>query len=160
MLLVRSFVEDIESDEPTAESARAAASDWDTCARQLEERALANLPPLRDILNGDFVSDQLGRREQSRLLTLARPEVGELRAVTDKLHALAHGPWRPADPSWQAERRELLDRINWWNRMFLAAHVTDDEVASATGRADPVGTDRARSIVSRSSLTSRQGRRR
>ncbi len=128
LLLVRSFVEDTELVEPTAESARAAASDWDTCARQLEERALANLPPLRDILNGDFVSDQLGRREQNRLLTLARPGVGELRAVTDKLHSLAHGPWRPADPSWQAERRELLDRINWWNRMFLAAHVTADEV--------------------------------
>ncbi len=48
--------------------------------------------------------------------------------MTDRLHSLSHRPWRPADPSWQAERRELLDRINWWNRMFLAAHVTDDEV--------------------------------
>ena len=129
LLLVRNFVEDIELVEPSAKSARAAAADWDTCARQLEERALANLPPLREILNGDFVSDQLGRREQNRLLTLSRPGVGKLRVVTDKLHCLVHGPWRPADPSWQAERRELLGRINWWNRMFLAAHVTDEAPA-------------------------------
>ena len=129
LLLVRNFVEDIELVEPSAGLARAAAADWDTCARQLEERALANLPPLREILNGDFVSDQLGRREQNRLLTLSRPGVGELRGVTDKLHSLAHGPRRPADPSWQAERRELLGRINWWNRMFLAAHVTDEAPA-------------------------------
>jgi len=129
LLLVRNFVEDIELVEPSAGLARVAAADWDTCARQLEERALANLPPLREILNGDFVSDQLGRREQNRLLTLSRPGVGELRVVTDKLHSLAHRPWRPADPSWQAERRELLGRINWWNRMFLAAHVTDEAPA-------------------------------
>ena len=129
LLLVRNFVEDIELVEPSAGLARAAAADWDTCARQLEERALANLPPLREILTGDFVSDQLGRREQSRLLTLSRPGVGELRGVTDKLHSLAHGPRRPADPTWQAERRELLGRINWWNRMFLAAHVTDEAPA-------------------------------
>ena len=89
-----------------------------TCVRQLEERALANLPPLRQILAGDFVSDWLGRRDQRRLLTLARPDVGELRAVTDRLHTLAHGPWRPGDPSWRAVRRELLDRINWWNPRF------------------------------------------
>jgi len=50
LLLVRSFVEDIEEVEPSPEAAQAASADWDTCARQLEERALANLPPLRDIL--------------------------------------------------------------------------------------------------------------
>jgi hypothetical protein len=128
LLLVRSFVEDIERVEPTPESAGDAEADWDTCARQLEERALVNLPPLREILAGDFVSDWLGGRDQRRLLTLARPDVGELRAVTDRLHNLAHGPWRPADPSWQAVRRELLDRINWWNRIFLAAHLPDNEL--------------------------------
>jgi adenine/guanine phosphoribosyltransferase-like PRPP-binding protein len=127
LLLVRSFVEDIERVKPTPESARAAEADWDTCARQLEERALANLPPLREILSGDFVSDWLGRRDQRRLLTLARLDVAELRAVTDRLHILAHGPWRPTDPSWQAVRSELLDRINWWNRIFLAAHLTDNQ---------------------------------
>jgi hypothetical protein len=128
LLLVRGFVEDIELVEPSAESARAADADWDTCARQLEQLALANLPPLREILEGDFVADWLGRRNQNRLLTLARPGVSELRAVTDRFHALARGPWHPGDPSWQAQRRELLDHINWWNRMFLAAHVTDYEV--------------------------------
>ena len=128
LLLVRTFVEDIEGVEPSPESARAAEADWDACVRQLEERGLTNLPPLRQILAGDFVSDWLGRRDQSRLLTLARPDVGELRAVTDRLHTLAHGPWRPGDPSWRAVRRELLDRINWWNRVFLAAHVADHEM--------------------------------
>ena len=102
-------------------------ADWDTCARQLEQRALANLPPLRDILGGDFVSDQLGHREQRRLLSLARPGVAELRAVTDRLHALTHEPWHPSDSSWRTGQRELLDRINWWNRVFLAAHVDDRE---------------------------------
>jgi adenine/guanine phosphoribosyltransferase-like PRPP-binding protein len=126
LLLVRSFVEDIERVEPTPESAGDAEADWDTCARQLEERALVNLPPLREILAGDFVSDWLGGRDQRRLLTLARPDVGELRAVTNRLHTLARGPWRPDDPSWQAVRRELLDRINWWNRIFLAAHLPDN----------------------------------
>jgi hypothetical protein len=128
LLLVRAFVEDIEGVAPSPESARAAEADWDTCVRQLEERALASLPPLRQILAGDFVSDWLGRRDQRRLLTLARPDVGELRAVTDRLHTLAHGPWRPGDPSWREVRRELLDRINWWNRVFLAAHVADHEM--------------------------------
>ena len=83
---------------------------------------------MRQILAGDFVSDWLGRRDQRRLLTLARPDVGELRAITDRLHTLAHGPWRPGDPSWRAVRRELLDRINWWNRIFLAAHLADHEI--------------------------------
>jgi hypothetical protein len=74
------------------------------------------------------VSDRLGRRDQHRLLTLARPDVGELRAVTDRLHQLAHGEWRPGDRTWQDLRRELLDRINWWNRIFLAAHIPDHHV--------------------------------
>jgi hypothetical protein len=124
LLLVRGFVEDIDKVEPTSDSARSARSDWDACARQLEERALVNLPPLRDILTGDFVSDWVGPRDQRRLLSLANPDVGELRAVTDRLHRL-YTSWRPADPTWQALRRELLDRINWWHRTFLAAHHPD-----------------------------------
>ena len=128
LLLVRGFVEDIETVEPSPELARTAGAYWDTCARQLEQRALANLPALRDILAGDFVSDWLGRRDQHRLLTLARADVGELRAVTDRLYLLTHGARRPADPSWQLLRRELLDRINWWNRVFLAAHIPDHDV--------------------------------
>jgi adenine/guanine phosphoribosyltransferase-like PRPP-binding protein len=130
LLLVRSFVEDIDAVEPSPEAAREASADWDTCVRQLEERALVNLPPLRDILAGDFVSDWLGRRDQRRLLTLARPGVEELRDVMDRLHRLSHGTWRPDDPSWQAMRLELLDRINWWNRIFLAAHLPDQPVAA------------------------------
>ena len=128
MLLVRGFVEDVERVEPAAETARRAETDWDNCVRQLEGRVLANLPPLRQIIAGDFVSDWLGRRDQHRLLTLARPDVGELRAVTNRLHTLAQGPWRPRDPAWRAIRRELLDRMNWWNRIFLAAHLADHEM--------------------------------
>jgi hypothetical protein len=128
LLIVRNFVEDLEQVEPSPASAWGVGVDWDTCARQLEERALANLPPLRDILAGDFVSDWLGSRDQRRLLTMAQQDLGGLRAVTNRLHELAHGSWRPDDASWQGLRRELLDRINWWNRMFLAAHIPDHHV--------------------------------
>ena len=166
LLLVRSFVEDIEAEEPTAEAARAAAADWETCARQLGERALANLPPLREILGGDFVGDWLGRRQQRRLLTLARPDVAELRAVADRLHALTRGPWLPDDPSWQATRRELLDRINWWNRMFLAAHIDQESAAllvelirSAPLRLEPHVTEflKSRKVAAEMSGRSRGG---
>jgi len=128
LLLVRGFVEDVERVEPSAEASRRAETDWDNCVRQLDVRVLANLPPLRQIIAGDFVSDWLGPRDQHRLLTLARPDVGELRAVTNRLHTLAHGPWHPRDPAWRAIRRELLDRLNWWNRIFLAAHLADHEM--------------------------------
>jgi adenine/guanine phosphoribosyltransferase-like PRPP-binding protein len=128
LLLVRGFVEDVERVEPSAEAAMRAQTDWDNCVRQLDVRVLANLPPLRQIIAGDFVADWLGPRDQHRLLTLARPDVGELRAVTNRLHTLAHGPWRPRDPAWRAIRRELLDRLNWWNRIFLAAHLADHEM--------------------------------
>jgi adenine/guanine phosphoribosyltransferase-like PRPP-binding protein len=128
LLLVRGFVEDVERVRPSAEAARAAETDWDTCVRQLEGQVLANLPPLRQVMAGDFVADWLGRRDQLRLLTLARPDVGELRAVTNRLHTLAHGAWRPDDPAWRAVRRELLDRINWWHRIFLAAHLADHQM--------------------------------
>jgi hypothetical protein len=128
LLLVRGFVEDVERVRPSADAARAAETDWDTCVRQLEGQVLANLPPLRQVMAGDFVADWLGRRDQLRLLTLARPDVGELRAVTNRLHTLAHGAWRPDDPAWRAVRRELLDRINWWHRIFLAAHLADQQM--------------------------------
>jgi adenine/guanine phosphoribosyltransferase-like PRPP-binding protein len=127
LLVVRSFVEDCEWVEPSPEAVRTAVTDWDTCALQLQERALVNLPPLRNILDGDYVSDQFGHGDQRRLLSLARPGVAELRAVTDGLHGLTRTPWRPADPAWLAGQRDLLDRINWWNRIFLAAHVGDQE---------------------------------
>jgi adenine/guanine phosphoribosyltransferase-like PRPP-binding protein len=125
LLLVRNFVEDIEEVAPGPRSADSAHAQWDTCARQLKERALANLPALRDILAGDFVSDWFGLPDQRRLLSLARPDVRELRAVAERLYKLMHGPREPGDPAWQTLRRELLDRINWWNRIFLATHVPD-----------------------------------
>jgi hypothetical protein len=126
LLVVRGFVEDVARQEPTTESARKARLDWDACARKLEERALVNLPPLRDILSGDFISDWVGRRDQRRLLSLAHPDVGELQAVADRLHRLS-ASWRPADPAWLTLRRELLDRINWWHRTFLATHLPDHD---------------------------------
>jgi adenine/guanine phosphoribosyltransferase-like PRPP-binding protein len=126
LLLVRSFVEDIEAVEPSPEEVREANRQWGTCVQQLQERVLVNLPPLLEILSGDFVSDLLGRREQTRLVSLTRSGVGELGMMTDRLHALAQGPWRPTDPAWKALRRELLDQINWWNRMFLTTHATDN----------------------------------
>lgn len=125
LLLVRAFVEDIDEVPPTPRSTVSAHAQWDTCARQLEQRALANLPALRDILAGDFVADWFGLPDQRRLLSLARPDVRELRAVAERLRALMRGRWRPGDPGWQTLRRELLDRINWWNHIFLATHIPD-----------------------------------
>ena len=125
LLLVRIFVEDLQEAEPTAKAIRRARLNWETCARQLEERALAYLPGLRDILAGDYVSDWLGPKEHSRLHKLIETDVAGLRAVTERLHLLTSEPWQPAYPPWQALRQELLDRINWWNRMFLAAHIPD-----------------------------------
>ena len=134
LLLVRSFVEDIDQVEPSPESARAAEPTGTPVSGSLRSGHSPTSPRCGDILAGDFVADWLGRRDQHRLLTLARPDVGELRAVTDRLHTLPHGPWRPGDPSWQAVRRELLDRINWWNRIFLAAHLADHACPGAAGR--------------------------
>jgi hypothetical protein len=128
LLLVRNFVEDCEWVEPSSEAVRAVATDWDTCARNLSEGALVNLPALRDILGGDFVADRFGRQDQQRLLTLAAERgVAQLQTVADRLHTLFRGGHHPEDPSWQAVRHELLERINWWNRIFLAAHVGDQE---------------------------------
>ncbi|HEY7144278.1 MAG TPA: hypothetical protein VH637_08525 [Streptosporangiaceae bacterium] len=125
LLLVRSVVEDIEDISPPAPAVVEVRARWNTCARQLEERALANLPALRDILAGDFVADWFGPPDQRRLLGLARHDVRELRAVAERLHRLIDGPPRPGDHARQVLRRELLDRINWWNRVFLAAHLPD-----------------------------------
>jgi orotate phosphoribosyltransferase/signal transduction histidine kinase len=128
LLLVRNFVEDLQEAEPTPEAVRKAHRNWDTCARQLEERAIVCLPGLRDILTGDYVSDWLGPREYGRLRQLIETDVAGLRAVTGRLHRLTSEPWQPAYPPWQALRQELLDRINWWNRMFLATHIAGHHV--------------------------------
>lgn len=128
LLVVRSFVEDCELIKPSPEAALEALADWDICVQMLGQQALANLPPLREILAGDFFADRLGRQDQQQLLTLAAESGGgELQAVTDWLLTLSHGGWIPEDPSQQALRHELLDRINWWIRMFLAAHVGGQE---------------------------------
>lgn len=128
LLLVRGFVEYLADVEPTRESVRAARANWDRCARHLAERALVDLPALRDILAGEYICDWLGDKEQHRLLGLAQAGFAGLHAVTDRLHRLTHEPRRPGYPPWEALRRELLDRLNWWNRVFLAAHVEDSEV--------------------------------
>lgn len=129
LLIVRGFVEDCEREEPSPKTAQKAMADWDTCRQKLIQRALVNLPALKDILHGDFVADWLGLQDQQRLLALASEAgaVGQIHEVTDRLRKLSTGPWRPVDPSWQALRRELLDRINWWNDIFLAAHVGDQQ---------------------------------
>jgi signal transduction histidine kinase len=50
-----------------------------------------------------------------------------LQDVTDGLYQIMHEDWRPEDPRWQSRRRQLLYRINWWYRIFVAAHIPDSE---------------------------------
>lgn len=127
LLRVRGFVEDIADVEPNRNSIKNALDDWERCARQIDQRALVYLPALRGILGGEYVRDWFGRREQQRLLRAVQADDKALVGVNDRLNQLAHGAWQPGDPRWQATRRKLLDRLNWWNRMFLAAHVPGTE---------------------------------
>jgi hypothetical protein len=128
LLRVRGIIEDLAEVEPTPKRMADLRSEWRNSARELRRRALVNLPPLREILSGEYVESQIGRRDQERLLSLAPPnEVIALDAMTDLLHRLSHEPWRPGDPDWQSLRRKALERVNWWYRMFLATHLPDGD---------------------------------
>lgn len=128
LLLVRGFVEDLQDRPPVLSVDFDPRDDWDSCATKLVERALVNLPPLRAILAGDYVEDRIGQANQQRLLKLSEPNgIAGLRDVGDKLHRLIHEPWAPGDPQWRTLRRELLTKLNWWYRVFVAAHLPDHE---------------------------------
>ena len=43
-------------------------------------------------------------------------------ALAERLHALAAQARRSSDENWVAERRAVLELINWWHRVFFATH--------------------------------------
>jgi hypothetical protein len=127
LLRVRGFVEDLTEAAPSPNSIKNALEDWERCSRQIEQRALVYLPALRGILGGVYVRDWFGRREQQRLLKAIQADDKALVGVNDRLNQLAHGTWQPGEPQWQETRKKLLNRLNWWNHTFLAAHVRGSE---------------------------------
>jgi hypothetical protein len=130
VIRVRDFVEDMVRDPASPERTDNALSDWDQCRTQLSTRALNNLPTLTDILDGDYVSDRLGKEEQQRLSAVANEGgLDQLQSVEDSLRDLIERPWAPFDQDWCDRRRCLLDMLNWWHRMFMASHLEDDNRA-------------------------------
>jgi hypothetical protein len=124
-LRVRDFLEDLREAPPSDEQMTAARSDWERCVRRLEELAMPHLPELREILTGEYVADQLGKHEQSRLVELARPDTAVLHATTDWLFELLRLPWDPSGAAWSELRGRLLREVNWWYHAFLATHRPD-----------------------------------
>ncbi|MFD8422543.1 hypothetical protein [Streptomyces sp. NPDC059466] len=145
LLRVRDYVEDLEDAAPSQRAALDARSDWETCKRHLAERALVCLPALRHVLAGEYVDDRLGRRDHERLMRLVPNGITALSEVTERLDRLLRAPRQVDDPDWQTVRYELLDRLDWWYRMFLATHLPEtgkrahlvDLVSSAPTRLGP-----------------------
>ncbi len=132
LLRVRGYVEDLQYRPPVlAKPGFDPRDDWENCATHLSERALVNLPPLRAILGGEYVEDQVGQANQQQLLGLTEHgNIAELQTVNNLLNQLIGLPWSPLDAEWQRLRKDLLDRINWWYRVFIAAHLPDQERAA------------------------------
>ena len=127
VLRVRTFIEDLENAEPDPELAREAADDWATCAGQVQERALKFLPELREILAGQHIGELFGREDQARLVELTRTDTGGLFNASERLHRLIRTTRAVDSVDWVALRDDVLERINWWHRMFFAAHRPDSE---------------------------------
>lgn len=121
LLRVRDFVEDLQVAEPSRERAAAAEADLRECARLVEERVLAFLPRLREILAGHYAADLLGRPDQDRLVELAGTNVASLLGLSEQFAALVREPRRPDDGRWRAQRRDLLERIGWWYGTLFTA---------------------------------------
>ena len=122
LLRVRNYVELLKVTDLKREFARAAEDDWEACARLVGERAVGHLRQLRPILIGDHAGEILGPLSQKRLVELSRTDSAVPVALAERLHALAAQPRRPSDDDWQAERRDVLEHINWWHQVFFAAH--------------------------------------
>jgi len=127
---VRDFVEDLESDPLTRKRARAAEEDWEICARRVNERVLPILPELREILTGEYVGDVVGPSDQERLIELSRTGTIGLSMMTEKLHELTRATWEPRTKTWQDMWEDVLDRSNFWHRMFFATHRPNSESPS------------------------------
>jgi len=129
LLRVRDFVEDLPDASPQVQRGREALADWDQCSQQLSERALVNLAPLREILEGDYVSDMLGQTSQRQVLALATGQgVDELQDVLDRLRELVEFAWRP-NHEWHQQREDLLTKLRWWHQMFVATHAEGEAAA-------------------------------
>lgn len=122
LLRVRDFVEDLQLAAPSRERTAAAETDLRECTRLVEERVLAFLPPLREILAGEFVAELCGRRDQERLVALAGTSAAGLLELSERLAGLLHEPRSPDAMRWRTVRRELLDRISWWYNALFATH--------------------------------------
>ena len=122
LLRVRDFVEDLQLGAPTRERTAAAEADLRECARLVEERVLAYVPPLREILAGEYVAELFGRGEQERFVALAGTSAAGLLDLSERLGALLREPRSPDSMQWRSVRRELLDRISWWYNALFATH--------------------------------------
>ncbi|HZP50994.1 phosphoribosyltransferase [Actinocrinis sp.] len=122
LLRVRDFVEDLQVAEPSRERTAAAEADLRECTRLVEERVLAFLPRLREILAGDYAAELLGRRDQERFVELSGASAAGLLGLSERLSSLVREPRRPDDGRWRAQRRDLLDRIGWWYNALFATH--------------------------------------
>jgi hypothetical protein len=122
LLRVRDFVEDLQVAAPTRERTATAEADLRECARLVEERVLAFLPQLREILSGGYAAGLLGRADRERFLELCDTGGTGLLALSERLGELVREPRRPEDRRWRALRRELLERIGWWYNALFAAH--------------------------------------
>ena len=122
LLRVRDFVEDLQAGAPTRERTTAAEAELRECARLVEERVLANLPRLRDILAGEYAAGLFGRGEQERFVELAGTSTVGTLDLSERLSALLREPRSPDSMQWRAVRRELLDRISWWYNALFATH--------------------------------------
>jgi hypothetical protein len=128
VLRVRDFVDDLQEHPPARQINFDPQDDWNRCTTQLVERVLTNLPPLRQILTSAYVEDRLGQANQQKLFQLTEPNgISALQAVTNLLNELVHEPWLPSEPRWRARRQDLLARLKWWYRMFLATHLPESE---------------------------------
>lgn len=122
LLRARDFVEDLQVAAPGRERTMIAEADLRECARLVEERVLAHLPALREILAGEHVAELFGRRDQQRFVALAGTSAAGLLELSERLSALLREPREPDERSWRTMRRELLDRIGWWYCALFATH--------------------------------------
>lgn len=132
LLRVRGYVENLRH-RPPALATRGfdPRDDWENCAAQLSERALVNLPPLRQILGGEYVEDLVGQANQQQLLLLTEQDnIAQLQTVSDLLNQLIRLPWSPSSAEWQQLHKNLLKQVNWWYKVFIAAHLPDQERAA------------------------------
>lgn len=127
LLAVRSFVGNLPEQSPTDESKAKVLKNWAQCKEHLVSHALAYLPALREIVAGKYAALRLGAQQQPRLLRAIDAGAAAFGDIDELLAQLVKEPWQPGEPYWNEIRDRLLQRLDWWNRMFLATHVDGGE---------------------------------